>query len=47
MNELKSKGITYIINSAAEICDSVFKDDIKYLNLYLRDHAGEVRYLKI
>lgn len=40
---LKSNEITHIINSASEVIESYFPDKFKYLNLYLRDNANEVR----
>ncbi len=39
---LKENKITHIINAAAEICESFFSNEMKYLNLYLRDQANEV-----
>lgn len=41
LETLKENKITHIINAAAEICDSCFSNDFKYLNLYLRDQANE------
>lgn len=42
MDVLKENKITHIINAAAEICESCFSNEMKYLNLYLRDQANEV-----
>ena len=33
--------ITHIINCAADFCENVFQNDIKYLSFYLKDHAIE------
>ena len=43
---LRAKGITHVVNAAAEICECYFPDKLKYLALNLRDNPNEVSNLQ-